>query len=97
MIVKLIFYSHSIKLEDRVAYSEVATHEETWKLGCLIACLSVSPPVQVVCMPFVLQTKLVENKLKHFKREEIVFITSDLCHLFFDVILFTKWNCSKTF
>lgn len=41
MIVKLIFYSHSIKLEDRVAYSEVATHEETWKLGCLFACLSV--------------------------------------------------------
>lgn len=62
---------------------------ESWAV-CLPVCLSVRQFRLFACMPFVLQTKLVENKLKHFKREEIVFITSDLCHLFFDVILFSK-------
>lgn len=61
---------------------------ESWAV-CLPVCLSVRQFRLFACR-FVLQRKMVENKLKHFKREEIVFITSDLCHLFFGVILFTK-------
>lgn len=62
MIVKLIFYSHSIKLEDRVAYSEVATHEETWKLGCLFACLSVCQSASLGCLHAVCPANKVGRK-----------------------------------